>query len=79
MGFTAGVVGRRNQLVASWTILAGHILNVIAFIIIGPMPANQMAATIFSIGLAAEAVVDIVVIVLAVPLRRPLVREAAPA
>jgi len=47
--------------------------------IIGLMPANQMAATIFSIGLAAEAVVDIVVIVLAVPLLRPLVREAAPA
>jgi len=79
MGFTAGVVGRRNQLVASLTILVGHILNIIAFIIVGLMPANQMAVTIFSIGLAAEAVVDIVVIVLAVPLLRPLVREAAPA
>src|SRR2546428_7925632 len=37
------------------------------------------AATIFSIGLAAEAVFDIVVTVHAVPLLRPLVREAAPA
>src|SRR2546428_172859 len=73
MGFTAGVVCPRNQLVASLMILVGDILDIIAFILLGLMPANQMAVTIFSIGLAAEAVVDIVVIVLAVPLLRPLV------
>ena len=48
------------------------------YIVIGQF-VRIPAATIFSIGLAAEAVVDIVVIVLAVPLLRPLVREAAPA
>lgn len=79
MGFTAGVVGQRNQVVAALTILVGHILNIIAFIIVGLMPATQMAATIFSIGLAVEAVIDIVVIIAAVPLLRPLVQRAAPA
>lgn len=79
MGLTAGLVGRRNMIVGAFTILVGHVLNVIAFIIAGLMPAAQMAVTIFSIGLLTEVVIDVVVILIVVPLLRPLVRTAAPA
>ncbi len=79
MGFTAGVVGASKPAAASLTILVGHVLNVLAFIIAKLMPASQMAVTIFSLGLLAEAVIDIVVILVATPLLRPLVRRPAPA
>lgn len=77
MGFTAGLVGRRNLVLGSLTIIVGHVLNVLAFILLKLMPANQMTATIFSIGLGAEVVVDVVVILVAVPLLRPLVKKGA--
>lgn len=74
MGFTAGLVGRSSPYLASLTILIGHALNLLAFYLIGLMPASAVAATVFSVGLAAEAVIDIVVIVLAVALLRPVLR-----
>ncbi|HEV8354327.1 MAG TPA: ECF transporter S component [bacterium] len=75
MGLAAGLVGNRvPTVVAALTILVGHVLNVLVFIWAGLMPANQMTATIFSVGLLAEVVVDVVVIVIAVPLLRPLVK-----
>ncbi len=76
MGFTAGVVGRRNLVLGSLTILVGHVLNVLAFILAKLMPANQMTVTIFSVGLLTEVIVDVVVILVAVPLLRPLVKRA---
>jgi uncharacterized membrane protein len=76
MGLSAGLVGRRSVVAGAFTILVGHILNIIAFIIAGLMPATQMAATVFSVGLLLEAVVDIIVILLAVSLLRPIVKPA---
>jgi uncharacterized membrane protein len=77
MGFSAGVVGRRlSTNVAAFTIIVGHVLNVIAFVIARLLPFNQMAATIFTVGLLTEAVVDVVLIMLAVPLLRPLVKTS---
>lgn len=75
MGLTAGVARRANIFLAALTILVGHVLNITAFIIGGLMPANQMTATIFSIGLLTEVVIDVLVIVIVTPLLRPLVRS----
>ena len=77
MGLTAGLVGRRSVILGALTILVGHILNIIAFILVGLMPATQMAATVFSIGLLVEVVIGIVVILIAVPLLRPIVKPIA--
>lgn len=77
MGLSAGLVGRRSTVAGAFTILVGHILNVIAFIIVGLMPANQMAVTIFSIGLLVEVVVDIIVIVIAASLLRRMIKPVA--
>lgn len=79
MGLAAGAARRANIVLAALTILVGHVLNVTAFIIAGLMPANQMTATIFSVGLLAEVVIDVVVIVIATPLLRPLVKPSAAA
>ena len=78
MGLTAGVVGRRNLVAGALTIIVGHVLNVVAFILIGLMPATQMAVTVFSVGLLTEVVIDVIVIVIAVPLLRPLVTAGSP-
>lgn len=77
MGLTAGVVGRRNLFVGALTIIVGHILNIIAFIVTGLLPLTQMAAAIFSIGLLTEVVIDVIVILVAVPLLRPLIKSTA--
>lgn len=77
MGLSAGLVGRRSTVAGAFTILVGHILNVIAFIIVGLMPANQMAVTIFSIGLLVEVIVDIIVIVIAASLLRRMIKPVA--
>jgi uncharacterized membrane protein len=79
MGLTAGLVGRRGLVLGALTIIVGHVLNVAAFIIIGLMPATQMAVTIFSVGLLTEVVIDIIVIMIAVPLLRPAVSGGSPA
>jgi len=76
MGLTAGLVGRRSLIFGALTILVGHVLNIIAFILVGLLPANQIAATIFSVGLLVEAVIDVVVILIVVPLLRPALRTS---
>ncbi len=73
MGLVAGLVGGRSRVVGALTIIVGHVLNVAAFILVGLMPATQMAVTIFSIGLLTEVVIDVVVILIGVPLLRPVV------
>ena len=78
MGLVAGLVGQRFRVLGALTIIVGHVLNVGAFILVGLMPATQMAVTIFSVGLLAEVVIDIVVIMIAVPLLRPLVSRGLP-
>lgn len=77
MGVTAGLVGRRNLVLGALTIIVGHVLNVIAFIIGGLMPATQIAVTIFSVGLLTEVVIDIIVIVIVTRLLRPLIKPSA--
>lgn len=79
MGFTAGLVGMRSVFGGSLTILVGHVLNVAVFVGAGLLPASDITGKIFIYGLALETVVDIVVILAAVPLLRPLVKRAAPA
>lgn len=79
MGLAAGLLGRRSLVLGALTIIVGHVLNVGAFILVGLMPATQMAVTIFSVGLLAEVVIDLVVILIAVPLLRPLVSGGPPA
>jgi len=79
MGLTAGLVGRRAMIVGALTIIVGHVLNVGAFILVGLMPATQMAVTIFSVGLLTEVVIDVIVIMIAVPLLRPVVSGGSPA
>ena len=75
MGLVAGWVGGRvPTIIAALTIIVGHVLNVLVFILAGLMPANQMTATVFSVGLLAEVVADIVVIIILVPVLRPLVK-----
>lgn len=76
MGLAAGVLARMNQPLAALAIIVGHLLNIAAFLIAGLLPFNQLAATIFSVGLLIEAVIDLVVIWLAVAALRPLVRSA---
>ncbi len=77
MGLSAGVVGRRSVFAGSLTILVGHGLNIIAFILAGLLPASDITGKLFIYGLAFETVVDIAVILAAVPLLRPLVKKAA--
>ena len=74
MGLSAGLIGGRNLVLGALTIIVGHALNIIAFLIVRLLPMNQLAVTIFSIGLLAEVVIDVVVIVIAVPLLRPLAK-----
>src|SRR5207247_10370922 len=79
MGLSAGLVGRRSAVAGSLTILVGHVLNIVAFILAGLLPASDIIGKVFLYGLAFETVVDIVVILAAVPLIRPLVQRGAPA
>jgi uncharacterized membrane protein len=76
MGLVAGVVARGSAPLAALTILVGHALNILVFIVVGLLPLNQIAVAIFWGGLALEALVDVIVIWLAVAALRPLVRPA---
>ncbi len=76
MGLTAGLAGRRSRVLGALTIIVGHVLNIIAFILVGLLPATQLVATIFAVGLLAEVVIDVVVILVVVPLLRPALRPA---
>ena len=74
MGITAGLARRAPVVLGALTIILGHVLNIVAFIIAGLLPGNQVTATIFSAGLALEVVIDVIVISIIVPLLRPLLR-----
>ena len=77
MGLSAGLLARVSRPAAAFAIIVGHLLNILAFLIADLLPADQLAVTIFSVGLLAEAVIDLIVIWLAVAALRPLVRPAA--
>lgn len=76
MGFSAGWVARVNRPAAALTIIIGHALNIAAFIIAGLIPLTDLTATVFSVGLLVETVIDVVVIWLAVAVLSPVVRSA---
>ncbi|HLA25158.1 MAG TPA: ECF transporter S component [bacterium] len=76
MGLTAGLVGRQSLVLGALTIIVGHVLNVIAFILGGLLPATQLVATIFAVGLLAEVIIDVIVILIVVPLLRPALRTS---
>ncbi len=77
MGLVAGLVGQRRLVLGALTIVVGHALNILAFILVGLIPASQVAVTVFSIGLLTEVIIDVIVIMAAVPLLRPLLRAGA--
>jgi uncharacterized membrane protein len=79
MGYSAGLARRAPVVLAALTIIVGHALNILAFVIARLLPANQVTATVFSAGLLLEIIIGVVVISLAVPLLRPLVKQTAPA
>lgn len=76
MGLVAGIAGTRvPTVVAALTILVGHVLNILVFVWARLLPLTDVTGVVFFGGLAFETVVDVVVITLAVPLLRPLVRR----
>lgn len=79
MGYSAGLARRSSVVLGALTIIIGHALNILAFVIARLLPANQITATVFSLGLLLEIVIDVIVISIAVPLLRPLVKQTAPA
>ncbi|HXF82604.1 MAG TPA: ECF transporter S component [bacterium] len=76
MGLAAGAARRAPLVLAALTIVVGHALNIIAFVIAGLLPANQVTASVFSVGLLVEVVIDVVVISVVVPLLRPLLKPS---
>ncbi len=76
MGLTAGLLARINWAVAAFAIIVGHLLNILVFVLVKLLPVNQMALTIFSVGLLVETVIDLIVIWLVVALLRPRVGSA---
>jgi len=78
MGLAAGLA-RSRRIVAALTIIVGHALNILAFIWLGLLPANDVTGRIFLYGLAFETLVGVIVILLTVPLLRPLVKGPTPA
>ncbi len=77
MGLVAGLARDRVPvLVGALSILVGHVLNILVFVWTGLLPLTDVTGAVFFGGLAFETVVDVVVIVIAVPLLRPLVKAA---
>ncbi|MDQ7843506.1 MAG: ECF transporter S component [Armatimonadota bacterium] len=76
MGAAAGWARGAPVVLAALTIIVGHALNILAFVILRLLPANQVTATVFSVGLLLEIVIDVVVISILVPLLRPLIRSS---
>jgi uncharacterized membrane protein len=72
MGTAAGFAGRRSTFTGALTVLVGHALNVFVFVVRGLMPASTMRGPLFFSGLLFEIVVDVVVIMFAVPLLRSM-------
>lgn len=79
MGLTAGLVGRRSVFLGSLCIIVGHVLNILVFIVARLLPATEVTGAVFLVGLLFETVVDVVVILIAVRLLRPLIRPTAAA
>jgi uncharacterized membrane protein len=78
MGTAAGFAGRRSTFTGALTVMVGHALNVFTFVVSGLMPAAAMRGALFFSGLLFEIVVDVVVILFAVPLLRSAGMPAAP-
>ena len=78
MGFSAGLARRAPAALAALTILVGHVLNLLAFVVARLLPFSEATAFVFSAVLLVEVVIDVVVISLVVPLLRPLVKQTAP-
>jgi uncharacterized membrane protein len=75
MGFAAGLAGSRvPTVIAALSILVGHVLNILVFVWTGLLPLTDVTGAVFFGGLAFETVVDVVVIVITVPLLRPVVK-----
>ncbi|HXF83263.1 MAG TPA: ECF transporter S component [bacterium] len=79
MGLAAGLLARLNPTVAALAIIVGHALNIVVYLLVGLLPASQVAVAIFWTGLLVETIIDLVVIWLAVALLRPLMRTASTA
>jgi uncharacterized membrane protein len=78
MGIAAGLAGRRSVLTGALTVVVGHGLNVLMFLARQLMPAAAVTGALFFSGLLFEIVVDVVVVLFAVPLLRPLTRARTP-
>lgn len=74
MGFAAGLAGARSVFAGSLTIIVGHVLNILVFVLLGLLPVAAVTVAVFFTGLAFETVVDIIVILLAVPLVKRAVK-----
>jgi uncharacterized membrane protein len=76
MGCAAGLARRWPMGLAALTIVVGHALNIAAFVLAGLLPAAQMTAIVFSVGLLLEIIIGVVVISVVVPLLRPLLKPS---
>jgi uncharacterized membrane protein len=77
MGFAAGLAGRRSVFAGALTVLVGHALNVLVFVSRALMPVAAISGALFFSGLLFEIVVDVVLILFAVPMLRPIMRPAS--
>jgi uncharacterized membrane protein len=77
MGAAAGLAARRSVFTGALTITVGHGLNVLVFLTRHLMPATAVTSALFFSGLLFEIVVDVVVVLFAIPLLRPLMRSPA--
>jgi uncharacterized membrane protein len=78
MGAAAGLAARRSVFTGALTIMVGHGLNVLVFLVRQLMPAAVATGALFFSGLLFEIVVDVVVILFAVPLLRSFTRAPGP-
>jgi uncharacterized membrane protein len=77
MGLAAGLAGRRSVFAGALAILVGHTLNVLVFVSRGLMPVTAISGAMFFSGLLFEIVVDVVLVLFAVPLLRPIIDRAS--
>lgn len=65
MGYFSGYLGGRvPNAIAALSIIVGHLLNIIVFIIFGLMPLSPILGVAFWIGLAYETVIGVLAIVI---------------
>lgn len=76
MGLTAGLAGR-SLLLGALTIIVGHVLNILIFILVRLLPVNEVTTALFIYGLTFETIVDVIVILVTVRLLRPIIKPAA--